>query len=105
MNPLYFIFNKVNGYFEDINGNTYLTLFPNNESKENSKKYKDLWIKIRDLIKSITKNSDDNNENFMKIEFNSDDKLTLNKMIEIPTMTIVVRAVFHENDKYYQKLF
>ena len=33
----------------------------------------------------------------MKIKFNLDDKLTLNKMIEIPSMTIVVRAVFHEN--------
>ena len=28
----------------------------------------------------------------MKIKFNSDDKLPLNKAIEIPTMTIVVRA-------------
>ena len=26
-----------------------------------------------------------------------DDKLPLNKTIEIPTMTIVVRAVFYEN--------
>ena len=26
-------------------------------------------------------------------------------MIEIPTMTIVVRAVFHENNKYYLQVF
>ena len=26
-------------------------------------------------------------------------------MIEIPTMTIVVRAVFHENNKYYPQVF
>ena len=31
-----------------------------------------------------------------------DDKFSLNKMIEIPTMAIVVRAVFHENNKYYK---
>ena len=30
----------------------------------------------------------------MKIKFNSDDELPLNKMIEIPTMILVVRAVF-----------
>ena len=36
----------------------------------------------------------------MKIKFNSDGKLPLNKTIEIPIMTIVVRAV-HENNKYY----
>ena len=26
-------------------------------------------------------------------------------MIEIPTMTIVVRAVFHQNNKYYPQPF
>ena len=36
----------------------------------------------------------------MKIEFNSDDELPVNKMIEISSMIIVVRAVFHENYKY-----
>ena len=41
----------------------------------------------------------------MKIKFNSDDELPLNKMIEIPGMIIVVRAVFHENDKYYPQFF
>ena len=39
-NPLYLIFNKVNGYFKEINGNKYLTLIPNNESKE---KIKQVW--------------------------------------------------------------
>ena len=37
----------------------------------------------------------------MKIKFNSDDELTLNKMIEIPIMIIVVRVIFLENNKYY----
>ena len=40
-------------------------------------------------------------EKYMKIKFNSDDKLPLNKMIEIPSMIIVVGAVFHKNNKYY----
>ena len=57
-------------------------------------------MKLRDLISSITKNSDDYDENYMKIKFNMDDELLLNKMIEIPTMTIVVRAIFHENNEY-----
>ena len=41
----------------------------------------------------------------MKIKFDSDDDLALNKATEIPTMTIVVRAVFHENNKYYPQVF
>ena len=32
----------------------------------------------------------------MKVKFNSDDELPLNKMIEVPSMTIVVRAIFLE---------
>ena len=40
VNPLYLIFNKVNEYFEEINGNIYiyLTLVPPNETKEKIKK-------------------------------------------------------------------
>ena len=41
----------------------------------------------------------------MKIKFKSDEELPLNKMTEIPSMIIVVRAVFHENNKYYAEVF
>ena len=40
----------------------------------------------------------------MKIKFNSVDNLPLNKTIEIPMVTIVVRTTFHEN-KYYSQVF
>ena len=58
------------------------------------KKYEELWSKIRDLIRSITKNSDNYDEKNMKIKFNSDDWLLLNKIIEIPSMIIVVTVLF-----------
>ena len=74
-------------------------LVPTNESKGKIKKQEELWIKIRDLIRSLTKNSDDYDEKYMKIKFNSDDELTLNKTLEIPSFIIFVRAVFHENKR------
>ena len=40
LNPLYLIFEKVNGYFEENNGNKYLTLVPSNKRKEIKKKKK-----------------------------------------------------------------
>ena len=47
VNPLYLIFRYVNGYFEEINGNKYLTPVPTNESKDKiKKKYEEQWIKI-----------------------------------------------------------
>ena len=38
----------------------------------------------------------------MKIKFNSDDELPLNKAIEISTIKI---ELFHENNKYYPQVF
>ena len=105
VNLLYLTFNKLNGYFEEINENKYLTLVPTNESKEKIKKYEDLWIKIRDLIRSVTKKSDDYDEKYIKIKLDSDDKLPLNRTIEIPVIVIVVRAIFYENIKYYPQVF
>ena len=39
---------------------------------------------------SITKNSDDHDEKYKKISFNSDDQLPLNTTTEIHSMIIVV---------------
>ena len=68
LNPLYLIFEKVNGYFEENNGNKYLTLVPSNKRKEIKKKKKKekLWCQIRYLIRSITKISDDYGKIYMK---------------------------------------
>ena len=60
--------------------------------KKKTKKLEKLWIKIKDLIKSITKNSFDYDydEKYIKIKFDSDDKLPLSEAVEIPTITVVV---------------
>ena len=83
-NAFYLIFRYVNGSFGEINGSKYLTLVSTDESKgKKIKNNEELWIKIRDLIRSITKNADDHDcdEKYIKIRFDSDDELLLNKMI------------------------
>ena len=95
----------MNGYFEEINGNKYLIPASTNESKEMVKKYEELCSKIRDLIMSVSKISDDCDKKFMKIKFDSHGKLHLNKTIDISSMIIVLKAIFHENDKCYQEFF
>ena len=62
-------------------------------AKKKLKKYEELWIKIRDLIRSITKNSYDYDEQYVKIKFNSDDELPLQKSIEISSMITVVSRI------------
>ena len=71
-----------------------ITLVPANESEEKIKKYEKMWIKIRNLIRSINKNLNDCDEKYIKIKFDSDDELPLNKKVEIPIFTIAVRTVF-----------
>ena len=82
-----------------------MTLVRKNESKEKIEKNEELWKKVRDLIRSITKNSNGYDEKYMKIKFNLDNELPLNKTIEITTMIIVVRPVFNESNKYYVRVF
>ena len=41
----------------------------------------------------------------MKMKFDWNDKLPLIKTIKVPSMVIVVTAIFHENDKYYYQGF
>ena len=54
-------------------------LVATNQSTEKIKKYEELWSKIKDIIRSLTKNSDDYDEKYMKMKFNLDDELPLNK--------------------------
>ena len=41
----------------------------------------------------------------MKIKFNSDDGLALNKQLKSLNLTITVRTVFEEAGKYYSEIF
>ena len=41
----------------------------------------------------------------MKIKFNSDDNLPLNKMPKLHLLTAIVRSVFEEDGKYYPQVF
>ena len=78
VNPLYLIINKINSYIEESNGNKYLTLVSTDKNKETLKKYEELLNTIRDLVRSITKNSDNYDEKYMKVKFNYNDELSPN---------------------------
>ena len=53
VNPLYLIIVKVDGFIEEEKGNKYLTLVSTDKNKEVLKKYRELWDKIKNLIKII----------------------------------------------------
>ena len=41
----------------------------------------------------------------MKIKFDSDDNLSLNKVLKFHALTIIIRSVFERDGKYYPQIF
>ena len=105
MNPLYLLINHVSGYTEEKSMNKYFVFDSADENKELLKKYNDIWDGIRDKIKEVSSGECDYEKDYMKIKFNSDDDLPLNKPLKFHNMTITIRSVFEEDGKLYPQVF
>ena len=44
-------------------------------------------------------------KDYMKIKFNSDDDIPLNKVLNFPIITVIIRNIFEEDGKYYPQSF
>ena len=95
------------GYIKEKNGNKYLISdYSFDEKKEVLKKYADVWDGIKNKIKA--KNGGEENDygkDYIKIKFNSDDELSLNRPLKFHAMIIIIRCVFEEDGNLYPQLF
>ena len=76
------------------------------KNKEVLEKYKKLWNETKNQIETI--NSGEPTEYkkaFRKIKLKSDNQLLLGKILNIPSMIIVTRSVFQEDNKYYPRVY
>ena len=105
VNPLYLLINHANGYIEEKGVNKYLVFDSTDENKELLKKYNDVFNGIRDKIKEISSCECDYEKDYMKIKFNSNDDLPLNKLLKLHLMAITIRSVFEEDVKLYPQVF
>ena len=105
MNPLYLRIIHANGYIEEIHENKYIIFDSTNENKELLKKYNDVFNGIRDKIKEKSSGECDYEKDYIKIKFNSDDNLQLNKPLKFHNMTITIRSVFEDDGKLYPQVF
>ena len=98
--------NHASGYIEKKSGNKYLFFdYYVNENKALLKKYADVWDGIKNEIKAINGGKEnDYGKDYMKIKFNSDDILPLNKPLKFQAMTIIIKSVF-EGSKLYPQVF
>ena len=83
VNPLHFRINHASGYIEENNGNKYLIFDSVDENKKVLKKYGDVSHGIKNKIKAINGDKEnDYGKDYIKIKFNSDDDLRLNKLLK-----------------------
>ena len=101
VNPLYSIIALASGYIEEKGVNKYLVFDSTDENKELLKKYNYSFNGIKHKIKKVCSNECDYEKDYMKIKFNSDDNLPLNKPLKFHNMTITIRSFFEEDGKLY----
>ena len=88
MNPLYLLIDHASLYIEETVVKKFLVFDSTDENKDLLKKYNDVLDGIRDKIKETNSSECDYEKDYMKIKFNSDDNLPLNKPLKFHLMTI-----------------
>ena len=97
--------NRIKDHFEEVDGDKYLII--SSENGDIMQKYQEGFDGIKEIIKRINDYGQpiEYDDNYMKIKFNTDDNITLNKIIYFPTITIIIRSIIKNDDKYYPQLF
>ena len=105
VNPLYLRIDNASGYIEEDWTHKHLIFDSTDENKELLKRYDDVFIGLIDKVKKIDDNWLEYTKDYMKIKFNSNDNLPLNKPIKFYEMTITIKCVFSEDYKLYPQVF
>ena len=106
VNPLYLIIGKVDEHIEENNGNKYSVFDFTDENKEVLNRYTKLQDGIENEIETISSGKNgEYGKSFMKIKFNADDNLPLNKPLKLHLLTIIVRCIFEEVGKLHLQLY
>ena len=99
---VYLKVNHANRYIEEKIENKYLIFDATDENKELLKIYAGVWNGIKNKINAINSSECNYEKDYMKIKFNSDDDLPLNKPLKFHMMTIIIRSVFGDGKLYPQ---
>ena len=97
--------NRIKGHFEEKDGDKYLIISP--ENGDIIQKYQEVFDRLKEIIKKINDYSQPikYDDNYMKIKFNADDNISLNKILYLPTITITIRSITKKDNEYYLQVF
>ena len=96
---------NASGYIEEMNEDKYLVFDDTYKNKKLLKRYDDVFNGIINKIEKTDGDWLEYSKDYMKIKFNSDDNLSLNKPLKFYNMTVTIRCVFGENNKLYSQVF
>ena len=98
---------ELDGFIEEKEGSKCLNIsLTHNNNDDVLIKYADVWSGIKDQIKKINNGSvGEYGKDYMKIKFDSDDNLPLNKILKFRILTIITRNIFEKDNKYYSQIF
>ena len=85
--------------------NKYLIFDSTDENKELLKIYNNVWNGIMGKIEEVSNEECDYEINYMKIKFNSDGDLPLNKPLKFHLITITIRSIFEKDGQLYLQAF
>ena len=105
VNPLYLLINRIDGFIEKKNGSKYLNIIDTSKNSEILKKHNQVFYGIKYHIKKINNNDIKYDKDYMKIKFNTDDNIPLNKVLYFPTITVMIRCVLEKDGKYYPQVY
>ena len=100
VNPLYLRIDNASGYIKEDWTHKYLIF----DSTDKNKGYDDVFNGLIDKIKKIDDDWLEYTKDYMKIKFNSDDILPLNKPLKFYQMTITIRFVISKDNKLYPQV-
>ena len=97
---------RIDGFIEEKNGDKYLNIASTDRNSEVLKKYSEVWNGIKDSIeKKYNSKLGEYDKDYMKINFNSYDDIPLNKVLNFPSITVIIRNIFEKDGKYYPQSF
>ena len=66
--------------------------------------YTEIWDEIKKLINEVDEFSNYDKDYYV-ISFDTDDILSLNSIINIYSITIIIKSVFKDNNKFYPQIY
>ena len=96
---------KLYGVVQEKNSNKYLIISDTYKNNEILKNYNQVFGGIKYNIKKMNNNDSEYDKDNVKIKFNTDDDIPLNRELNFVTVNVIIRCVFEKDGKYYLQVY